>query len=93
MKWALIVLVTLLVVAGGVAGVLLLAEEDEPTFTETQAEAAVTRALKRCEHSLSEARRVSCRDVGNGFACRANGRFVAGFDYPDPEDPEFEVSC
>ena len=44
-------------------------------------------------HSLSDARRIDCEAVVNGFACRADGRFVAGFREPDPEQPQFRVMC
>ncbi|MGI8804947.1 MAG: hypothetical protein ACR2IN_04550 [Thermoleophilaceae bacterium] len=61
-------------------------------FTERNAEATVTRALKRCD-SEGSFRRIECRDIGDGFACRADGRLVATFDEPDPEDPELSVMC
>ena len=61
-------------------------------FTERKAEATVTRALNRCD-AEGEFRTIECRDVGDGFACRGDGRLVATFDEPDPEDPELEVMC
>lgn len=95
MKRVLVVGAALLAVAGVAAGVLLVVSADEgrPAFTEAEAEAAVSRALERCKHNLRDARRVECEAVVNGFACRADGRFVAGFEEPDPERPEFSVVC
>jgi hypothetical protein len=95
MKRALLVLAAMLLLAGATAAVVfvVLSGEEEPEFTEAEAEAAVTRALERCEHNLRNARRVDCEAVVNGFACRADGRFVAGFEEPDPERPEFSVVC
>lgn len=95
MRRALIVVAAVLAAAATAAAVLLVtsAEETQPTFTEAEAEAAVSRALKRCKHNLRDARRVECEAVVNGFACRADGRFVAGFEEPDPEQPEFSVVC
>ena len=61
-------------------------------FTERDAETTVIRALKRCDTD-GEFRRIECRDVGDGFACRADGRLVATFEEPNPEDPEFSVMC
>ncbi len=61
-------------------------------FTERNAEVTVTRALERCD-SEGRFRRIECRDVGDGFACRADGRLVATFEEPDPERPEFSVMC
>jgi hypothetical protein len=94
MKRALVVAAAVLALAGAAGGVLLLiVGASEPAFTEAEAEAAVRRALQRCEHSLRDARKVSCEAVVNGFACRADGRFVAGFEEPDPEQPQFKVMC
>ena len=96
MKRALVVIAAVLALAAVGAGVLLLVmspQESPPTFTEEQAEAAVRRALERCRHNLREARVVECEAVVNGFACRADGRFVAGFREPDPERPQFSVTC
>jgi len=67
-------------------------DDDRGRFTEREAEATVTRALKRCD-AERRFRAIECRDVGDGFACRADGRLVATFDEPDPEQPEFSVMC
>jgi hypothetical protein len=95
MKRVLVVLAAVLLLAGAAAAVLLVVAggEEQPEFTEAEAEAAVSRALERCKHNLRDARRVNCEAVVNGFACRADGRFVAGFEEPDPERPEFSVVC
>ncbi len=66
--------------------------DDGGRFTERKAETTVERALRRCDAEL-DFRRIECSDVGRGFACRADGRLVATFDEPDPEDPEFSVMC
>lgn len=66
--------------------------DDRGRFTEREAEATVERALRRCDAEL-DFRRIECRDVGRGFACRADGRLVATFDEPDPDQPEFSVMC
>ena len=66
--------------------------DDGARFTERKAETTVERALRRCDAEL-DFRRIECSDVGRGFACRADGRLVATFDEPDPEQPEFSVMC
>jgi len=66
--------------------------DDGGRFTERKAETTVERALRRCDAEL-DFRRIECSDVGRGFACRADGRLVATFDEPDPEQPEFSVMC
>lgn len=95
MKRVLVVLAAVLALAGAVVAVVLVVtpREEEPEFTESEAEAAVTRALERCRHNLHDARRIECEAVVNGFACRADGRYVAGFEEPDPERPQFSVMC
>ncbi len=95
MRRALLVVVAALALAGAVTAVVLVVTGDQagPTFTEAEAEVAVTRALERCKHPLSDAREIDCVEVVNGFACRADGRFVAGFREPDPEQPQFRVMC
>jgi len=91
MRRELILLAVALLAVAGVTtfGVGL---DDRARFTERKAEATVTRALKRCD-AERRFRAIECRDVGDGFACRADGRLVATFDEPDPEDPEFSVMC
>ncbi len=81
--------VALLVVA---VAITLVGLDGRERFTERTAEETVTRALKRCDAEV-EFRRIECRDVGDGFACRGDGRLVATFDQPDPEDPELKVMC
>lgn len=96
MKRVLVVLVAVLALAGAAVAVVVIVssgEEPRAEFTEKDAEAAVSRALDRCKHNLRDAREVSCTEVVNGFACRADGRYVAGFEEPNPERPQFEVMC
>lgn len=93
MKRLLLLAAALLIVAIAAGGALLLSSDDETTFTEADAELAVREALARCKHELRDAERVECTDVGVGFACRADGRYVAGFDTPDPEQPQLSVVC
>lgn len=83
----------LILAAAGVGAVLVLSGGEEARFTEVDAERVVREALERCRHQLRGADEVVCTDVGAGFACRADGRFVAGFDAPDPEQPELSVVC
>lgn len=75
-----------------VSVVIALAVRGPERFTEGRAEATVERALKRCE-AEGDLGPIRCRDVGNGFTCRAGGQLVATFDEPDPEQPQFEVMC
>lgn len=94
MRRALVVGLTVLALAAVTVGVLVTVVDSGPEeFTEAGAEAAVRSALERCRHPLSDARRIDCEEVVNGFACRADGRFVAGFREPDPEQPQFRVMC
>jgi hypothetical protein len=95
MKRALVALTAILLLAAAVVAVVVVVStgEAEPEFTEAEAEAAVVRALDRCRHNLRDARRVECQAVVSGFACRADGRFVAGFEEPDPERPQLSVVC
>lgn len=73
--------------------VILTVTGGDAEFDEADAEAAVREALVRCRHELADAKRIECRDVGVGFACRADGRFVGGFDAPDAEQPQLSVVC
>jgi hypothetical protein len=75
-----------------VSVVVAVAVSGPEQFTERKAEATVERALKRCE-TEGDIGPIRCRDVGNGFACRAGGELIATFDEPDPEQPQFEVMC
>jgi hypothetical protein len=94
MRRALVVgLAVLALAAVGVAVLVTVIDSGPDEFTEADAEAAVGAALERCRHPLSDARRIDCEAVVNGFACRADGRFVAGFREPDPEQPQFRVMC
>jgi hypothetical protein len=94
MRRALVVgLAVLALAAVGVAVLVTVIDSGPDEFTEADAEAAVGAALERCRHPLSDARRIDCEAVVNGFACRADGRFVAGFREPNPEQPQFRVMC
>lgn len=93
MKRLLLIVAVLVAAAAAGGAALLLTADQEAVFTEADAERAVREALERCRHALRDADTVECRDVGAGFACRADGRFVAGFEVPDPDHPEFSVVC
>ena len=88
----LVVIAAALVLATGLLAAVLTADGDRP-FTAARAEELVRRALERCGHELADARRIVCVRAGRGWACRADGRYVASFNRPSPDERELEVTC
>lgn len=87
-----LILLAVALLAVAVVATVALGLDGGGRFTERKAEATVMRALERCD-AERRFRRIECRDVGDGFACRADGRLIATFDEPDAEQPEFSVMC